>query len=37
LRAAAEACGARVVEERTLSLDEIFVARVGAKCTTVEG
>jgi ABC-2 type transport system ATP-binding protein len=37
LRAAAEACGARVVEERALSLDEIFVARVGAKCATVEG
>ena len=32
LRLAATACGARIVEERIPSLDEIFVARVGSKC-----
>jgi ABC-2 type transport system ATP-binding protein len=37
LRAAAEGCGARVVQERVPSLDEIFVATVGAKCGTEEG
>ena len=31
LRQAASACGAEVVNERVPSLDEIFVARVGAK------
>src|SRR5262245_29855144 len=36
LRNAAAACGARVIERRAPSLDEIFVARVGAK-TAVEG
>ncbi len=29
---AAEACGARIVEERVPSLDEIFVAQVGTHC-----
>jgi ABC-2 type transport system ATP-binding protein len=32
LRAAADGWGARVVAERVPSLDEIFVARVGARC-----
>jgi ABC-2 type transport system ATP-binding protein len=36
LRAAATAAGARVVEERVPSLDEIFVARVGTKCGAAE-
>src|SRR5262249_28430857 len=36
LHAAATASGARVVEERVPSLDEIFVARVGAACGPVE-
>ena len=31
LREAASACGAQVVDQRVPSLDEIFVARVGAK------
>jgi ABC-2 type transport system ATP-binding protein len=33
LRAAAAACGAEIVGQRTPSLDEIFVARVGTKPT----
>jgi len=37
LKNAAAACGARVVGERVPSLDEIFVARVGTKCTGGEG
>jgi ABC-2 type transport system ATP-binding protein len=38
LRDAAAACGAQVVGQRVPSLDEIFVARVGAKCSApVEG
>ncbi len=36
LRTAAAAAGARVVEERVPSLDEIFVAQVGTKCATAE-
>jgi ABC-2 type transport system ATP-binding protein len=36
LRAVALAAGARVVEERVPSLDEIFVAQVGTKCGTAE-
>jgi ABC-2 type transport system ATP-binding protein len=34
VRAAAAASGARVVEERVPSLDEIFVAQVGTRCGT---
>ncbi len=37
LKDAVVACGARVVGERVPSLDEIFVARVGTKCTGGEG
>jgi len=38
LRDAAAACGAQVVGQRVPSLDEIFVARVGTKCSApVEG
>jgi len=33
-RAAASGCGGRLVAERVPSLDEIFMARVGAKCPT---
>ncbi len=33
LRDAAAACGAQVVGQRVPSLDEIFVARVGTKCS----
>jgi ABC-2 type transport system ATP-binding protein len=33
LNQAAAACGGEVVDQRTPSLDEIFVARVGSKCT----
>jgi ABC-2 type transport system ATP-binding protein len=36
LRDAAAAAGARVVEERVPSLDEIFVAQVGTRCGTAE-
>jgi ABC-2 type transport system ATP-binding protein len=36
LRAAVTDCGARIVEERVPSLDEIFVARVGTKCEATE-
>jgi ABC-2 type transport system ATP-binding protein len=35
-RTAAAACGARVVQERVPSLDEIFVARVGSRCAAAE-
>ncbi len=33
LKNAVDACGAQVVEQRVPSLDEIFVARVGPKCS----
>ncbi len=33
---AINSCGARVVDERGLSLDEIFLARVGARCLAEE-
>jgi ABC-2 type transport system ATP-binding protein len=36
VRAAVAAAGARVVEERVPSLDEIFVAQVGTKCAAAE-
>jgi ABC-2 type transport system ATP-binding protein len=36
VRAAAAAAGARVVEERVPSLDEIFVAQAGTRCGTAE-
>jgi ABC-2 type transport system ATP-binding protein len=37
LRAAIAAAGARIVQERVPSLDEIFVARVGKACHVSEG
>ena len=37
VRAAAEQWGARVVEEKSPTLDKIFVARVGKQAVTVEG
>ena len=37
LKAAAAGWGARVVDERVPSLDEIFVARVGSRCDPSEG
>ncbi|HSQ58695.1 MAG TPA: ABC transporter ATP-binding protein, partial [Gemmata sp.] len=36
LREAAAACGAQVIGQRVPSLDEIFVARVGTKCSATE-
>jgi ABC-2 type transport system ATP-binding protein len=36
LRTAAAACGAKIVDERVPSLDDIFVARVGTKCGAEE-
>ena len=37
LRAAVAEAGARIVEQRVPSLDEIFVAQVGKKCPVSEG
>ena len=37
LQAAAAEAGARIVEQRVPSLDEIFVAQVGKKCPVSEG
>src|SRR5947207_13073405 len=36
LQEAAAACGAQVIGQRVPSLDEIFVARVGTKCSAAE-